>query len=130
MGIIRVFVNELFLKSFDIIFVENKKNLSKKSIAFIFFPIQTFLKQLTTNVFRAFVNLFCLMCLCVCFSGKEKSIDQFGYEQQIFLFFCFSILEMIWWISVLGFGLVKVVVNGDRIGLSEFGFGFGRQQQV
>ena len=67
------------------------------------------------------------MCLCVCFSGKEKSIDQFGYEQQIFLFFCFSILEMIWWISVLGFGLVKVVVNGDRIGLSEFGFGFGRQ---
>ena len=44
MGIIRVFVNELFLKSFDTIFVENKKNLSKKSIAFIFFPIQTFLK--------------------------------------------------------------------------------------
>ena len=50
------------------------------------------------------------MCLCICFSGKEKSIDQFGYEQLIFLFFCFSILEMIWWILVLGFGLVKVVV--------------------
>lgn len=50
------------------------------------------------------------MCLCVCFSRKEKSIVQFSYEQQVLLFFCFSILEMIWWISVLGFGLVKVVV--------------------
>ena len=37
MGIIRVFVNELFLKSFDTIFVENKKNLSKKNQLLLFF---------------------------------------------------------------------------------------------
>ena len=57
MDALRVFINELFLKSFDTIFMRNIKSCQKINFLNYFF-LNFFLK---INVFRAFVNFSLLL---------------------------------------------------------------------
>ena len=54
-SIIKILINNLFLKSFDTIFIKNKKKKIVKKL--IFFPQKFSLNELLTNTLRKFISV-------------------------------------------------------------------------